>query len=91
MEIEYIIVNSILLLLLLLLFTFEKIQKQMQSQWSQFSPEEKVINFTLFDARGNQYCSFHSYSNRPFLSSKNSDFKNEAKCKTFPLKMSFFA
>ena len=46
MEIEDIIVNSILLLLLL--FTFEKIQKQMQmSQWSQFSPEEKVINFAL--------------------------------------------
>ena len=47
MEIEDIIVNSILLLLLL--FTFEKIQKQMQmSQWSQFSPEDKVINFALF-------------------------------------------
>ena len=46
MEIEDIIVNSVLLLLL---FTFEKIQKQMQmSQWSQFSPEEKVINFALF-------------------------------------------
>ena len=46
MEIEYIIVNSVLLLLL---FTFEKIPKQMQmSQWSQFSPEDKVINFALF-------------------------------------------
>ena len=34
--------------ILLLLFTFEKIKKRMQmSQWSQFSPEEKVMNFAL--------------------------------------------
>ena len=29
------------------------------------------------------------YANRPFLSSKNSHFQNEAKCETFVVKMSF--